>query len=420
MDFKKKRWIFIVLNAISYSAIWTFPYMIETYYIPVQSAFGFSNAQIGSMMSLFGIASALMYFPGGIIADKFSLKKLLIVSYVGTGILGSITLLIPPLSIMLIIQLCYGITCVLTLWAAIMKFLRVIADDDELGKIYGSFFALAGLFGAIMGFGGTALYNYLGQDVDAFKALVLFYVICVSVPGIIFAFTFNEKETLKNNVSVHQRITLKQLKEIFKMPIVWILVGFVYFSFIPKSAMTYFQPYMSDFYGASVAWISVVAIIRVQIIRLVISPLAGIITDKIRSSTLTLIFAVVIGIIASLLVLLTPHDPKLLILVVISLFLFAAMYNICISQSFIPLGDAKIPVEHTGTIIGIVSVIGYSSDIFYYNIAGRILDAQGAQGYNTIFMISLVCSALALVFAIILRRAVKKTREKNEMLEMAK
>lgn len=85
MDFKKKRWIIILLVTISYGAVWQFPYMLETYYIPVQQAFGFTNEQIGSMMTVFGIVSVILYFPGGYLSDKFSVKALITVSYLGNS-----------------------------------------------------------------------------------------------------------------------------------------------------------------------------------------------------------------------------------------------------------------------------------------------------------------------------------------------
>ena len=149
MDFKKKRWIIILLVTISYGAVWQFPYMLETYYIPVQQAFGFTNEQIGSMMTVFGIVSVILYFPGGYLSDKFSVKALITVSYLGTAALGFCMLLSPPLPIMLVIQFGFAVTTIFTFWGAIIKFIRIMGDDSEQGKLYGLFFAFSGIFGAL-------------------------------------------------------------------------------------------------------------------------------------------------------------------------------------------------------------------------------------------------------------------------------
>ena len=274
-----------------------------------------------------------------------------------------------------------------------------------------------------MGFIATPLYAALGENVTAFKALVLFYVLCTTIPGIVFAFTFKEKDMPQMaSSSKKHKLTMQSLKEIFKMPLVWVLVFFVYFSFIPKSAMTYFQGYMEMNFGATAAMISIIAIIRVQVIRLIINPVAGAITDKIRSASKMMGIAVFLGIIAGVITLAVPHDPALLGLIVTALFIFSIMYNITLSQTYIPLSEAKIPMEYTGTITGIVAVLGYSSDIYYYIIAGKILDKANAagnpsQGYNTIFTISLVCSIIAFLLSFVLIKVTKSTRAKNEALE---
>ena len=42
---------------------------------------------------------------------------------------------------------------------------------------------------------------------------------------------------------------------------------------------------------------------------------------------------------------------------------------------FALLEEVKTPAYLTGTTVGLISVLGYTPDIFYYPIAGRILDS---------------------------------------------
>ena len=324
MDFKKKRWIFIILVAIAYGGIWTFPYMLETYYVPIQKAFGFTNEQLGTIMMIFGIASALLYGPGGLIADLFSVKKMLSAALLGTTALGATVLTIPPLWVMCVIQFGYGITLVLIMWSALMKFLRMVGDEGEQGKIYGFFFAFSGLAGAIEGFVGTHLYDRLGQDLHAFKMLLLFYVVCVGVPSLLFAIFFNEKEAFAvEETGDDNKIKLSQVPVILKMPFVWLLIGVVFFSFISKSGMTYFQPYLKEFFAVPVATISIIAIIRQQLIRLLTAPVAGIMTDRTGSSIKTMSFGMILGILAGAMMLMTPRTPDLAWVIILALMLTA-------------------------------------------------------------------------------------------------
>ena len=389
MDFKKKRWIIILLVTISYGAVWQFPYMLETYYIPVQQAFGFTNEQIGSMMTVFGIVSVILYFPGGYLSDKFSVKALITVSYLGTAALGFCMLLIPPLPIMLVIQFGFAVTTIFTFWGAIIKFIR------------------------IMGFAATALYSGLGENITAFKALIIFFALVVAVPTLIFFVIFKEKEALPDTGSEESKVNLRDLGKVLKMPIVWIMAIVVLCAYIPKSSQSYFQPYMSEYFAVPVAWISVIAIFRQQVVRLVANPLAGWLRDKIGASSIVMRIAFVIGILAFAMVLFTPLNPALAWVIVTSLCLVSALYNISVTCSFIPISEAGISAKYTGTISGFVSCVGYSSDIWFYKVGGGMIDANGFSGYQQIFILCLVSCVVGIAATFVLKKSVLKTKTSN-------
>lgn len=411
MDFKKKRWLLIILVAISYGAVWQFPYMLETYYIPVREAFGFTNSQLGTMMTVFGIVSVALYFPGGYLADKFSVKKLIGFSYLVTSLLGICMMLIPPLPVMLMIQFGFAVTTIFTFWGAIMKFIRIMGDEGEQGKLYGLFFCFSGIFGAIEGFAATALYSNLGENVFAFKALILFFALTIAIPTVFFLLFFKEKEAMPDIGGEDSKVNIRDLGKVVKMPIVWILALAVLLAYIPKSTQSYFQPYM-EFYAVPVAWISIIAIFRQQVIRLIVNPLAGAMRDKMGTGSSSKIFriAFIIGIIAFAAVLLTPVNPSFAFIIITSLCLVSALYNISVTVSFIPISEAGISSRLTGTIIGFVSCIGYSSDIWFYRVAGGIIDANGFDGYRMIFMFAAICCVLGFVMTFILRKYIEKTR----------
>lgn len=48
-------------------------------------ATGATKTQLGMLMSAYGIVNFICYFPGGILADKFSAKSLIVVSCFGTA-----------------------------------------------------------------------------------------------------------------------------------------------------------------------------------------------------------------------------------------------------------------------------------------------------------------------------------------------
>ena len=83
---------------------------------------------------------------------------------------------------------------------------------------------------------------------------------------------------------------------------------------------------------------------------------------------------------------------------------------IALSRSclYTPIPEAKVPFEITGTSMGIASAVGYSTDLWLYNLCGKWLDAKGAAGYNNIFILLLAGLAIVLICAVLLHVYEKK------------
>ena len=83
-----RRWITLAIISFSGGVSFDLAYLRYIYQIPMAKFMGFSNTEIGLIMSTFGIAAIILYAPSGVIADKFSHRKmgndsnLLIVFYV--------------------------------------------------------------------------------------------------------------------------------------------------------------------------------------------------------------------------------------------------------------------------------------------------------------------------------------------------
>ncbi|MFQ8898202.1 MAG: hypothetical protein ACLR71_08185 [[Clostridium] scindens] len=83
-----KKYGTLLLLATGAGIIFQLPYIRETFYVPIQNAMNLSNAQMGLLSSGYATMSLFSYFIGGIIADKFSARKLLTFSFIATGALG--------------------------------------------------------------------------------------------------------------------------------------------------------------------------------------------------------------------------------------------------------------------------------------------------------------------------------------------
>ncbi|MFT7652423.1 MAG: sugar phosphate permease, partial [Candidatus Azotimanducaceae bacterium] len=74
--------------------------------------------------------------------------------------------------------------------------------------------------------------------------------------------------------------------------------------------------------------------------------------------------------------------------------------------------DAKVPLGATGTAVGLVSVIGYTPDVFTYLVAGILIDrSPGLEGHQHFFMFLAFFAALGVVVSFAFARVIAGQKE---------
>lgn len=85
----KNRWITFLILVAAGEFAFVLPFVVLRYMRPqFLEAFDISNTDLAKAFSLYGITAMICYFPGGMLADKFSPKKLVSISLVLTGLGG--------------------------------------------------------------------------------------------------------------------------------------------------------------------------------------------------------------------------------------------------------------------------------------------------------------------------------------------
>ena len=127
---------------------------------------------------------------------------------------------------------------------------------------------------------------------------------------------------------------------------------------------------------------------------------AGWLADRYRASSVTAALFVLGAV--SYLLLPWNHWPVLLYANV--LVTIAVIYGLR-GIYFALLGESAVPAEHTGTAVGFISVLGYTPDVFFAPLAGRLLDqAPGAAGYRHLFLLLLAIFIIGGCAIVLLRR----------------
>ena len=56
--------------------IFSLPFHLTRYFRPtILEAFAITNSELGDAFAIYGLTAMISYFPGGILADKFSIRR---------------------------------------------------------------------------------------------------------------------------------------------------------------------------------------------------------------------------------------------------------------------------------------------------------------------------------------------------------
>lgn len=372
-------WLMLIVICLGGSIIYIFPYLQYTFYDSMMSELGFTNTQMGNVMSVYGALNLIAYFIGGIIADRFSSRILITFSLVVTGISGFWFATFPSYTSMMIISVIWSVTTIFTYWPATIKAVKLLGDSDVQGRLFGFREALNSL-GALI-FSSTAMFIFTRTG-ENFRNVVIFYSIVYIVVGIIsFIFLPNDEigEEEKRNI-------FSGLGYVLKNPLIWLIGFIIFFGYAVGSIMGRLTPYLTSVFKMGVATAGIVGIINSYGVGNVGAVAGGLITDKMKSSTRFLKWCFVIMAILLAVFVAVPGVPSFLMVAIIMGLSVRLVQTAVRGVYFVPLDEAKIPAEYLGTAAGVVSVIGFAPDAFLFSVYGKIIDSMSeVAGYKVMF-----------------------------------
>lgn len=400
-----KRILILFIISIGTVAMYNLPYMKSTFYDPMREALSLSHQQLGDLLSIYGIVAMIGYFPGGWLADRFSAKILMSFSLISSGFLGFYFATFPSYTGLIVTFIMWGITTILTFWAAAIKVIRMLGDSSEQGRLYGFYEGFQGVAGTLMSFIGLYIFGRFVEVTAGFKYVVWLYSIISIVCGILIYILIEEKE-----VNKEEKVEISAFLKVMKMPKVW-LIGLVIFStYMIFSGLTYLNPYLKDEFKVSVGMVSTIAIIRTFAIKLGASPMAGVIADKVNSSVKILTSGFVIVCINIVIYLLTPRNPSFLMVALLNMLVLSILIFGFRGIYYAAVDEANIPIEYTGAVVGFVSLIGFIPDAFFYTLVGGWLDNKGNTGYTYLFLLMLACAILGLLSSFTLKMIIQREK----------
>jgi sugar phosphate permease len=414
---KWQRALIILSLILAGEAIFTLPYHVTRFFRPTfLEVFDLTATELGVAQSAYGFIAMAAYFFGGPLADRFEPRKLLAGSLWATALGGLYLATFPDVTGVTLIWGFFGLTNILLFWAALIKVTRAWGGERQQGLAYGLLDGGRGLLAAILASAGVFAFSVafpLGYDAATLdqKAAVLREVIygytgVTAAVGVLVWFTLRG---LDDQQAGAQRLTLSefvaQIKSVIQLKVVWLQATVLVCAYTSYKAFDQYAVLAVG--GHGIDEIDAAQIVAAGAWTRPIAALAlGLLGDRFGISRMATVCFVLLIISHSLFAFTGNALGTLSMIMLNTLVTGIAIFGLR-GLYFGLLEEGQIPLAITGTAVGLVSVIGYTPDVFIAAVAGYLIDqSPGLMGFQHLFTLLLGFSVIGAVAAILFDRHV--------------
>lgn len=413
-----RKYLSLLALGMTSSASITLAFIKYTYYDAWVTGMQCTNEEAGWIMAVYGLSGSLSYVPGGWLADRFSIKKILLITLVASAAMNFIFAAWPSARIFGIhigYPIWFGQAMVsgFALWAAMLKGVRLCGQPEEQGKMYGIYGAAEGLFTATILFIAWIFFSRaLGATDDqaagqiaGLSTVVNSYGVFSLLTAVVVLFCYDDPKRTDDD---EEPFRIRELGSIIKNPAIWYVAVMVFCTYGLYTSYSYFAPWMTEVLGIPEEESVFLSIFRTAIIALIVGPLAGALADKVKSSSKVILVGHILAV--ALLVVLTtmPLDDSRKSMCVFLMYALTVLMYATFLIMYSTFTELNIPARITGTAIGFVSILGYSPDVVVNPLFGYFMDTYGSEGYRYIFICFIVLAVIGAASAFMIRREAVK------------
>ncbi len=400
---KNPPWYTLALLILAGESVFMLPFVLSRVFRPtVLDAFAIDNLQLGLCFSVYGVVAMLSYLFGGPLADKFPPRKLIAVALWMTALGGLVYATYPGYGVQKVLYGYWGFTTIFLFWAPMIKATRVWGGSTSQGKAFGFLDGGRGLVAALAGTLGVIIFAWflpseiaeasISQKKSAFR-----YVILVSsgiVAGVGFlVWAFMKMDHRVEKEILVEKITVSQVRQVLRLPPVTLLMVIVLCAYVGYKITDVFSLYAQDVMEYDQVRSAQVGTLLFYG-RLVVGVLIGILADR-TQTTYWLLMSFIASFLGSLLFASGIISGSDLALFVMSTVFVATGVYAARALYFAVMESGHIPLVLTGTAVGLVSLVGYTPDVFAGPAMGYLLDmSPGKQGHQNVFWMLAVFSLI--------------------------
>ncbi len=394
----RTKYLNLILLILAGELIFALPFHITRFFKPtVLEVFQITNTDLGDAFALYGILALLCYFPGGYLADKYPPRKLISLSLFFTGIGGLYFATLPSATLLPFVYAYWGITTILLFWGALIKYTNDWGGLTQQGKAFGYLEAGRGLVASIFSSIAFLLLYFISKDMEtasrsAVQIIIMFYSISIIILScLIYRFLKDYKinKNIKNKSNTNLRLRL------YPVFLISVIVICAYCGFRSVDNMALYLVEIGKFTTIEAAGF----VTTTSYLRIIFALLAGIIADRITSIKLVIVLFTIVIIGQGVLVGFNPQNVYQLVLISANLILVFISIISLRAVYFSLVKHSHISFNRTGFSVGIISLVGFTPDIFFHSLTGRILDAEpgiiGFQNYHFVVMVISILGLLA-------------------------
>ncbi|MEM9591158.1 MAG: MFS transporter [Pseudomonadota bacterium] len=412
-----RRVLSIAALVIAGESVFLLPFVLARVFRPtLLDVFDLTNLELGTAYSVYGVVAMAAYFFGGPLADKYPARILLAVALVSTAAGGLVLMTVPSFPTLVMLYAYWGVTTIALFWAPLIRATRQWGGQDEQGRAFGLLDGGRGLLAASMGSMMVLLFAgllppeeetaSLAERTEALSQVILAMSCMTFLAAILVLLALPHSDP--SEPGEKQPLSLKGVARVAAMPSVWLQAAIILCAYVGFKAIDDFSLYANQVVG-----LDEVDAAQAGVVSLWVRPFAavgaGIIADRIGASKMTSGSFVLLALGSLILAsgLIAPGMVWVFLLTIIcssmGIFALRGLY-------FAIMREGKVPLAYTGAAVGLVSVIGYTPDVFMGPLMGYLLDqSPGAAGHQHVFWVVTGFAVLGLVASWRFSRATSKT-----------
>ena len=414
-DTKWQRGLVIFSLICAGEAIFTLPYHVTRFFRPTfLEVFDLTATELGVAQSAYGFIAMVAYFFGGPLADRFEPRKLLAGSLWATALGGLYLATFPDVTGVMLVWGFFGLTNILLFWAALIKVTRSWGGNDQQGLAYGLLDGGRGLLAAVLASLGVLAFASafpLGYDSATLtekgvilRQVIYGYTAATAAVGVMVWFTLRgipvETEAERDS---GWATALAQLRGVIKLKVVWLQATVLVCAYSSYKAFDQYALFAVR--GHGIDEIDAAQIVTAGAWTRPVAALAlGLLGDRFGISRMAVVCFVLLIISHSLFAFTGQALGSLSMILLNTLVTGVAIFGLR-GLYFGLLEEGQIPLAVTGTAVGLVSVIGYTPDVYVAAIAGYLIDQNpGLLGFQHLFVLLLAFSIVGALAALAFTR----------------